>query len=203
MNKFIKWLLIVMGTVISACGALYLVLRAGFYYVFGASYSKTDLIDNYATNKEKILALSHYVNTIVPAGEEVDIEFKGSQTIPIFHVSINGVTSSNWGVAWSSPKADTLLQQLGWTRETLTTLKNKLDDADCTAIANGEPSTIGYQRSGTGLYSYKIFDKPLADSVKKKYNDGCTYIYYGDKVVLEYGGGAAGPQCFEGYSGAR
>jgi hypothetical protein len=47
-----------------------------------------------------------------------------------------------------------------------------------------------------GKYYYNIFDRPIPDSLKAEYNDSCTYILYNDKVVLEYGGGAVGPQCF-------
>lgn len=200
MNKFVKWLLILVGVVVGSCVTYCLVLMAGFYYVFGPGYSKTDLIDNYGKNKEKLVALSRYINAIVPAGKEVAIEFKGRRSIPIFHVRTPGATASNWDVAWNSPKADTLLRQLGWTHETLTILKDKLDEADCISVSNGEPCTIGYQRSGMGEYSYKLFAKSLPDSLRQKYNDGCTYIYYRDNVVLEYGGGAIGSQCFEGFT---
>jgi len=47
-----------------------------------------------------------------------------------------------------------------------------------------------------GMYSYNVFDKTIADSLKNHYNDSCTYILYNDKLVLEYGGGAIGSQCF-------
>ncbi|QRQ63852.1 hypothetical protein [Sphingobacterium multivorum] len=45
-------------------------------------------------------------------------------------------------------------------------------------------------------YSFNVFDKPIADSLKTAYNDGCTYIMVNDRLVLEYGGGAIGSQCF-------
>jgi hypothetical protein len=47
-----------------------------------------------------------------------------------------------------------------------------------------------------GRYSFNLFDKPIADSLKTAYNDGCTYIMVNDRLVLEYGGGAIGSQCF-------
>ena len=48
-----------------------------------------------------------------------------------------------------------------------------------------------------GVYMYKVFDEPLDDKLTEKYNDGCTYIFHEENIVLEYGGGAVGPQCFE------
>lgn len=78
-------------------------------------------------------------------------------------------------------------------------LKEKMDNANCISVESGEPFTIGYQRSGMGMYFYNLFDKPLTDSLKKAYNDGCMHILYNEKVALELGGGAIGQQCFEGY----
>ena len=85
---------------------------------------------------------------------------------------------------------------MGWTRETLEKLKEKLDRADCIQIKNGEPTKIGYKRSGLGMYSFNIFDKPIPNDLIDQYNDSCTYILMNRKLVLEYGGGAIGSQCF-------
>jgi hypothetical protein len=46
------------------------------------------------------------------------------------------------------------------------------------------------------MYFYELFGKPIPDSLKDTYNNGCTYIIYNPTVVLEYGGGVLGPQCF-------
>ena len=46
------------------------------------------------------------------------------------------------------------------------------------------------------MYFYKLFDQQLSESEIKHYNDGCQYLYHGSNIVLEYGGGAIGPQCF-------
>jgi len=45
-------------------------------------------------------------------------------------------------------------------------------------------------------YSYLIFEQNPDKAKIDKYNNGCTYIYYKMNIVLEYGGGAVGPQCF-------
>jgi hypothetical protein len=115
-------------------------------------------------------------------------------TIAIFHVKAKGVYVTNWDVPWDAPKTDSLLHVLGWTRQTLRTLQEKLAQVDCISIASGEPSTIGYQRSGLGKYSFQFFARPATDSVKRQYCRSCTYIFYKPRVVLEYGGGAVGPQ---------
>ena len=71
-----------------------------------------------------------------------------------------------------------------------------MDKANCTSIASGDPCQIGFQRSGLGKYYYNLFNKPIPDNLKKKYNDSCTYILFKDTVVLEWAGGAIGNQCF-------
>jgi hypothetical protein len=196
--KIIKWTFGILG--------LGIVFIIG-YYVFGfftfisgfpdASYTKQDLIDNYELKHNEINELHLYINRIVPANKRVDIEFENDRKFFIFHVVSDDVYDSNWEIDISSGKTDSLLTNLGWTRETLKTLKRKLDNANCISIESGEPTTIGYQRSGMGQYFYKVFAKPLADSLRNQYNDGCTHIFYKDNIVLEYGGGAIGPQCFE------
>ena len=202
MHKAIKWMLISGGVALGAGAAYYVYTLVAIAMAFGAfdpTYTKADLIQNYEGRAAQIQALSRYINDITPAGKTVVIEFDGDQTIPIFHVGADGLSGSNWDVKWNSSKTDTLLQQLGWPRQTLTTLHEKLQQADCISIASGEPSVIGYKRSGMGKFSYDIFARPLSDSLSEQYNNACTYIFYKPRVVLEYGGGAVGPQCFPDY----
>ncbi|MDR1518267.1 MAG: hypothetical protein LBS52_09335 [Dysgonamonadaceae bacterium] len=103
----------------------------------------------------------------------------------------------------NSLKVDTLLTCMGWTRETLKTLKPKLDAANCISIESEKTypksMTIGFKRSGMGMCFYKLFDEALTANSIDKFNDGCTYIFYKDNVLLEYGGGVIGSQCFETY----
>ena len=89
-----------------------------------------------------------------------------------------------------------MIKPLGWTNATLTTIKKLLADANCVSIENGDITTVGFARSGMGKYSFKLFDKDLSSEQIKEYNDGCMYIFHKKNIVLEYGGGAVGSQCF-------
>jgi hypothetical protein len=91
---------------------------------------------------------------------------------------------------------DSILSTIGWNRTTLKNLKEKLDNANCIQIESGEPTKIGFKRSGMGMYSFNVFEKPITDSQKTLYRDTCSYIIASDRLILEYGGGAIGPQCF-------
>lgn len=199
MNQILKWILITLGIGLSAYIGFWAFAIISYSGTFETNYSKKDLVDNYDLKSKEIIELKNYVDSFVPAHMTVDIEFDGNRTLSIFHVAVNGNYDSNWDQAVNSTKTDTLLHILGWTNETLSTLKKKLDQANCISVASGEPCTIGFRRSGMGMYFYKVFNQSLTDSLKNEYNDGCTYIYYKDNIVLEYGGGAIGPQCFEGF----
>jgi hypothetical protein len=163
---------------------------------FENKYSKSDLISNYESNSSQIQELASYVKKIVPKDVKVEIEFEDSNTLTYFHVYVGGGGDRNWGLETDSEETQRLLNKLGWNCAILDTLKMKLDNANCISIKSGEPQTIGYQRSGMGKYFYKLFDHELTAEEIKKYNDSCTYIYYKPNIVLEFGGGAIGQQCF-------
>jgi len=199
MNKILKWTLIIAGVTLLGFIGFYIFVLTAVSGLFDEYHSKQDLIDNYNSKTKEIIELNNYIKTIVPTNKTIDIEFDGNRTLGIFHVTVDGKYYSNWDIKVNSTKTDTLLQKLGWTRETLSILKDKLDNANCISVESGEPCTIGYQRSEMGKYFYKIFSQALTDSLKREYNDSCTYIYYKDNIVLEYAGGAIGPQCFEDF----
>ena len=163
---------------------------------FDKDYSITDLKQHYIENKNELAEIKKYINSITPNGKYVDIEFDNDKNLRIFHLSTETERSNNWDLKINSSKTDSLLIELGWTHETLITLKNKLDKANCISVSNGEPTNIGFQRSGMGIYSFNLFEKPLNKSEFSNYNDSCSYILVNDKIVLQYDGGAIGSQCF-------
>lgn len=194
--KILKWSLIA-----GAIGILiYIGVSLWTFTVYSNSldefHTKQELIDNYKVKEKEIYEVKKYITAIVPPNKAVHIEFDGNRKFFIFHLVDNGIYDSNWDLKINSKKADTLLQKLGWTRETLIILKDKLHKANCISVASGNPCNIGWQRSGMGKYFYNIFDTPISDRLMKIYNDSCQYIIYNNKLVLEYGGGAIGPQCF-------
>jgi hypothetical protein len=171
---------------------------------FDRDYSVSDLKANFEANKVEIYELKKYYKEIVPKNRLVEIEFEDDNTLGRFRIEFldtvatgsMGHTFLEWDLKINNARMDSILSQLGWTGLTLKTLKEKLYRANCIQIESGEPTKIGFKRSGLGMYSFNVFDKPIPDSLRETYNDSCTYILADDKLVLEYGGGAAGPQCF-------
>jgi len=216
MNKYLKRILI-LGITTLLCMVIYRACKFAMYPLF-EHYSKKDLIENYDLKQKEINELFLYAKNITNDGNKyVQIEFTNNRILDMFFVEMDSATiekmkseyavqptywrEGDWNLKINSQKVDTLLNCLDWTRETLKILKTKLDAANCISIESNKISpksiTIGFKRSGMGKYYYKIFDEPLTDSLILKYNDGCTYIFYKDNIVLEYGGGAFGMQCFE------
>jgi hypothetical protein len=117
---------------------------SSFSFGDGKLYTKQDLINHYKAKAHEIQELKRYINSTVPLGKVVDIEFEGDDKLAIFHVEENGGYDSNWGLGLNSLKVDTLLQRLNWTKENLHVLKRKLDAAGCISVKNGEPCNIGF-----------------------------------------------------------
>jgi len=195
LKNILKAILILCGIGL-LCFVGYIVMIISAFGGFDKDYSVTELKENFEAKKYEIQEVKNYINKITPSDKLVHIEFDDNNTLGIFHVKVNDKFESNWDVKIKSGKSDTLLQKLGWTAETLKTLKDKLDKANCIGITSGEPCNISFQRSGMGIYSFNIFDKPIPDSLRMSYNDSCTYIMVNDKLILEYGGGVIGSQCF-------
>jgi hypothetical protein len=195
MIRFLKW-----TAIIVAGGFLLFVIfvmcSLASMFDFGPIYTKKDLLNNYQSKEVQISEVKNYVNSITPSDTQVDIEFDKGDRLFIFHVTQDNLCDCNWDIQMDAAKADTLLGKLHWTRTTLNTLKSKLNAANCISVRSGEPCQIGFKRSGMGIYFYDVFSNPIADSLKSHYNDSCTYILYSNRVALEYGGGAVGPQCF-------
>ena len=188
---------------IGCIGLLFIIMFA--FGAFDKNYTKQELIEHYESKTVEIHSLKTYYQSIVPKNKIVKIEFDGNRELGIFHIvskdSLTGesIQNSNWNLKIKSAKVDSMITSLGWSRETLKTLKDKLDKAGCISVTNSSPFNIGFQRSGMGMYFYNLFDQPIPDSLVASYNDGCTYVLYTGQVVLEYGGGAVGPQCFPGW----
>lgn len=196
MNQTLKIPLILIGITLAVLTGFCLWFQYTFANIFPEPmYTKQDLMDNYEKRSAEIQNLKSYIDAKLPGDVYVDIEFEDGE-LGIFHVQKNGFSDRNWHLGIDSKKTDSLLKVIGWTKNDLKILQVKLEKANCISIANGHPTKIGWQRSGMGLYTYALFNRPLSDSLINLYNGGCSTIYYKENVVLEYGGGAIGPQCF-------
>jgi hypothetical protein len=201
--NLIKKILIGIGILAGIGITVYFVVGLIILIAFGAfdkDYSVSELKDNFYSHEVEIRELKRYYNSIVPPNKFIEIEFRDDKTtgrFGIYDTETETVTQFlGWDIEIAGNTMDSLLNTIGWTRNQIIELKKKLDTANCIGIKSGEPATIGFKRCRFGMYSFNVFDEAIPDSLKSSYNDGCTYRLAGEKLVLEYGGGAVGPQCF-------
>lgn len=179
------------------------------------SSSKKEMIENYENNTKEIHELVNYVNELIPPRYNVYLEHKGMNTIDltvsrileddpineseyifqIWNLDIENPDKNLYNARVNKVPYYDLLRTLNWNNETFDKLFKLLDRANCISFGTGEPFTVGFARSGLGKYSYNLFKDPIPEAEKSKWNNG-SFILYNDKVVLEYGGGAIGPQTF-------
>jgi hypothetical protein len=92
------------------------------------------------------------------------------------------------------------MQVVGLNHEELDNIRRKLKKQGCISIEikprHSDFVDIGFRRVNLGMYSYRIYNRPLNAEEKKEYDEGPRFIPYTDRVVFEYGGGAIGPQTF-------
>lgn len=183
----------------------YFMYAFGFFDKFDKDYSVTELKENFKKNKKQIYELKKFLNDNVPNNIEVRIEIEKDTILDLLEIDIKDTTSNNSSrISYSSSdigknnykKINSILNKLAWTKETLKIIENKLYKANCIGISNGEPTEIDFKRHGFGMYSFIVFDNPIPDSLKTKYNNGYTYILVNDYLALEFSGGAIGPQSF-------
>ncbi|MEO7212717.1 hypothetical protein [Mucilaginibacter sp.] len=185
------------------CVIIYIVRLFIAFGDFDEKYTTNQLVEEFNKKKTEIYELKLYYNAIVPNGKLVEIELDGGEIARFKIISIgagrkteSSLDFEDWNIPVKSKRADSLLAVLGWTKYTLDSLKQHLEDANCISIVNSKPAKIGFKRSGMGIYFFNVFDAPIADSLKARYNDSCTYILATPNLVLEYAGGAIGSQCF-------
>ncbi|HEU4717150.1 MAG TPA: hypothetical protein VFU15_04935, partial [Bacteroidia bacterium] len=74
--KLIAWGLILTGSVVLIYAGT--CFYAGVSMCLGRTYTKKDLIANYQLKSKEINEVKTYINSIVPAGKKVFIEFEGN-----------------------------------------------------------------------------------------------------------------------------
>eukprot|EP01133_Synstelium_polycarpum_P002868 gene2868-3294_t len=173
------------------------------------SSSKKELIANIDSNYTKIQNLITSYQKLVPKDYIVSIEFQPANIVisspPSVDMRIQSHSADNfnsleteqkWDMAYGSAELKNMCNRLHWNEQTLKTIKELLDQANCISIENDKIAEIGFARSNMAKYSYLIFERDLDKTQIEKYNDGCMYIYHKNNIVLEFAGGAVGPQCF-------
>jgi hypothetical protein len=221
--KIILLCLAVVGISIGVASGLFFYRNSTnpFYSDLSSTSSEQELQANYQQHAKELYALKAYFNSITPADSVVEIEFEDFNKIslklyPVPDTSGHGVAAyfSAWRInpyhyrpgegvvdqlddaGAKAPSFPEVKARLHWTDNTFRELAAHLVKAGCIGISNGEPATIAFHRSDFGLYSYQLFSRPIPGYWRRRYARACTFRPYLPLVVLGYGGGAIGGDCF-------
>ena len=166
--------------------------KFNFSEILGKKYTRQDLVENFMEHQNEFADLESYFNAHVPynSDQTVRIELNGSRKVglTIYHDNaepIGGYMEIN------SPKMDTMLALLGWTKEIVLNITEKLSKINCEQISSthlygGEPIDIYLRQRGLGSYNYFIYKKPLSDSLIKYIGKPLTDTGLGSRVVISY-----------------
>lgn len=82
-------------------------------------------------------------------------------------------------------------------------LKNQLDDVGCIGLEIDNYHLLPYtafrfRRKGMGMYSFRLYDKPLTREQQDSLNADDCLIVYDDSTVFEFNSGVLGVQSFVG-----
>lgn len=154
----------------------------------------------YEAHRNELNELCRYARTSVPPSTYFHLEFD-AERLKIFHIKApsDSVVSHHWDDA--EAKKDSLMHVIGLTPQRLNNIKRRLERLGCIGVTIGEePHTtvIDYKRGFLGMYSFRLFDRPMTDKDYQRYLNNVSTIPYSRMVVFEYGGGAINPDDFPG-----
>ncbi|KQR93746.1 hypothetical protein ASG01_07740 [Chryseobacterium sp. Leaf180] len=202
MEKTIKYFFVgisVVGCLLLIGAIVFSVMVTSAFGGFDKNYSVSELKSEYFSKEKEIADLINYYNQIKPNDYLVDIEFKDNKILNRLQIttlkdSSHQVIYQEWDVDIRDLQKDSLKSILNWDVNDIKGLKERLDKANCISVEDGEPIKIGFKRSGLGMYSFNIFQEIQTD--RSAFKNRCEYVLVNRNLMLEYGGGAIGPQCF-------
>ncbi|MBO4451986.1 MAG: hypothetical protein J5770_06160 [Bacteroidaceae bacterium] len=152
------------------------------------------MAEHYEKHAKEMEDFISYLDNALDDSVAVRLEFEyGKATM--FHVAAKGdsLMSTHWGDA--EEKKDSLMSVVGLTRTEYDQIRDNLRSLGCigverTTFPDINWTVIYFRRSGMGMYSFYLFDKPMSQKDKDYYMNDYSCVPYNEKVVFIYGGGA-------------
>ncbi|WP_445714224.1 hypothetical protein [Flavobacterium sp.] len=160
--------------------------------LFDKEYSTNEILKEFNDKKDEIYEVKKYFEKIKPIDSKIDLEIGENNTLFYFNIWKKEELHNFSNVEINSKEYDSLLKIVKWNDKNINELKNLLKNANCISIDqfNKEDClNIGFKRSGLSKYYFRLFNKPLNDSLKSNLNSERSYLI-NDSVVLYLNGGA-------------
>lgn len=179
------------------------VLVAAFYFlgmlafagVFDKKYSREELVKEFKDHENEFADLEACFVSNLPKNNPPMVSFglknwnKISLIIYPEVISPGNKIIGADNVKIGSPELDSALKLLGWTNETLKSLRDKLSKTNCDWIRNSDNRkviSIYPNQNGWGHFSYNIYDRPIVDSLISLYGKPIGNSDFGKRIVLSY-----------------
>ena len=167
-----------------------------FQGTFDKKYTREELTQNFANHEKAFLDVVNYFKNNIPPKNEYSIAFwqKGENNVSLYlYPNVIDPKNKIMGasdVAVDSKKLGDVLKTLGWSRITLTTLRDKLKKTNCNYIRNIQYNDsivdLSPYQSGWGSFTYRVWDKPIVDSLIPIHGNPLGNDSFAIKVVLNY-----------------
>ena len=196
MRKLTIFILSTAVLVLLAAGGFYLFAYLDYTGTFDTRYTRAELTQNFVEHEADFKDVVDYFNSHLPTNGKYHVEFSTGRwnrySLYLSPVSglINEVTGGSHQL-WNTAKLDTALHMLGWTNETLVTLRDKLAKTKCDHIMNTEVyggchTELSPRQSGWGFFSYMVYDAPMSDTLINRVGKPIRSSGFGSRVRLSY-----------------
>lgn len=185
-----------------AWGILNLLLLVGTYVWLCLNNPNAErLAKHYDNHRDDLSRLVQYTRQAIDPGAYIHLEFEHGKA-SIFHVQApsDPLPSQHWDDA--ERNKDSIMAVVGLTPSEYKELFRLLRQAGCIGITlssgrdDDSTAVVDWRRDLMGMYSYILFDRPTTPQEDSTFLAEPMYIPYTDRVILQYSGGAIGPQSF-------
>lgn len=145
--------------------------------------TKEETINNFAENSKQIMELAAYFLKLKPDSNEVFFKpSKNRYTIsiaqPNWAISPDYPYNAGRDMRMDSEQMRSFLETLGWTPNTVITLKKMLKKSNCLSISTqGDYIQLDFGAGDICAFSYIITEKPFSDStIENDSKKGVTFL---------------------------
>jgi hypothetical protein len=176
--------------------AYYFYRKAVFTGELDKKYTREQLVQNFVEHENDFSDLVILFKNKVPKNKEYTLSFgiskDGKISLIVKPVVIDPANKTIGGenLELGSDQLDTTLSNLGWTKDIVKNLANKLSKTNCNWIRTteiyGNPIEIYPNQKGWGSFSYRVFEPPLSDSLLQIHGKPVSYSDFGKRTFIDY-----------------
>lgn len=160
------------------------------------------MVTHYEKKKPEIEELIAYTHSALDSGQNMYLEFQHGR-VSIFNTSnysyLNDEDYFDVNRLYvSSAQKRKLMASVGLDEREFKHIKKQLKRCKCISIDTNFPDycNIGYKRVAFGQYSFRLYLNQMTEEQKQEALSDGHFIPYDDTMLLEFAGGAAGPDEF-------